>query len=60
MRGAAIGIVKASKSKDCPVGTVGVGYVGWTDLAVLKASQLQKAEIPANGKLTDLLGVLGM
>ena len=59
MRGAAIGIVKASKASDCPVGTVAVGYVGWRELAVVKANQLQKAEIPANGKLTDLLGVLG-
>jgi NADPH-dependent curcumin reductase CurA len=60
MRGSSIGIIKASKSDKLPVGTLAVGYVGWREFAVVKDSQLTKAEIPTNGKLTDLLGVLGM
>lgn len=60
MRGVAVGIVKASKSKDFPVGTYAVAPSGWSELAVLKDKHLEKVEIPANGKTTDTLGVLGM
>ena len=59
MRGSAIGIVKASKSNAFPVGSFAVANVGWRELAVAKASDLQKADIPNNGRLTDVLGVLG-
>jgi NADPH-dependent curcumin reductase CurA len=59
MRGSTIGIIKASKSDAFSVGSFAVGYIGWRELAVVKATQLQPANVPANGKLTDLLGVLG-
>ena len=59
MRGAAIGVIKASKSDAFPVGSYATGTVGWTELAVVKVKQLEKVDIPKNGKVTDALGVLG-
>ena len=59
MRGAAIGIVKASKSTDFPVGSYATGSLGWTELATMHSKDLQKMDIPKNGRLTDALGVLG-
>lgn len=59
MRGAAIGFIKASKSESLPVGSYATGYVGWTELAVMNSKDLQKVEIPSNGRVTDALGVLG-
>lgn len=59
MRGAAIGFVKASKSANFPVGTYCTGTVGWRELAIIDTKDLQKVEVPANGKVTDALGVLG-
>lgn len=60
MRGSVVGVVKASKSKDFPVGTYATAMVGWTELAVVKEKDLEKVEIPENGRPTDVLGVLGM
>lgn len=59
MRGAAVGVVKASKSDAFPVGSYATGTVGWTELAVMPSKQLEKVDIPRNGKITDALGVLG-
>ena len=59
MRGQTIGIIKASKSPEYPVGSVAVGTTGWSELAVAKAKHLQKANIPKGGQLTDALSVLG-
>ena len=59
MRGAAIGVIKASKSDAFPVGSYASGTVGWTELAVVKTKDLQKVDVPSNGKTTDALGVLG-
>lgn len=59
MRGAAIGIIKASKSDTFPVGSYATGTVGWTEFAVVNEKDLQKTDIPKNGKVTDALGVLG-
>ena len=59
MRGQTIGIIKASKSPEYPVGSVAVGTTGWSELAVAKAKHLQKANIPRGGQLTDALSVLG-
>lgn len=59
MRGAAVGVVKASKSDAFPVGSYATGTVGWTELAVMPGEQLEKVDIPRNGKITDALGVLG-
>lgn len=60
MRGACIGIIKASKSPAFPVNSYAVGYPGWSELSIVKAAHLEKATLPSNGQLTDLLGVLGM
>ncbi|KAI4110733.1 MAG: hypothetical protein LQ345_006922 [Seirophora villosa] len=60
MRGAAVGVVKASKSDAFPVVSYATGTVGWTELAVMPSKQLEKVDIPRNGKITDALGVLGL
>ncbi|KAL8911318.1 MAG: hypothetical protein Q9171_003483 [Xanthocarpia ochracea] len=60
MRGACIGIIKASKSSSFPTGAYAIGTVGWTEYAIVPSKSLEKVEIPKNGKLTDALGVLGM
>jgi len=59
MRGQTIGVVKASKAPEFPVGSLAVGTTGWSELAVAKAKHLQKVELPKDGKLTDALSVLG-
>ena len=59
MRGAAIGVIKASQSNNFPVGSYATGTAGWTELAVMKSKELQKVDVPKNGKITDTLGVLG-
>ena len=59
MRGSTVGVVKASNSQRFPVGSHAVGSPGWTEMAVVKDNELEKVDIPSNGKLTDPLGVLG-
>ncbi|KAL8627864.1 hypothetical protein Q9189_006429 [Teloschistes chrysophthalmus] len=59
MRGVAIGIIKASKSISFPVGSYANGRVGWTEYAVANEKDLEKTDVPSNGKVTDALGVLG-
>ena len=59
MRGSVIGVVKASKSSSFPVGSHAIGSIGWTELAITKDKNLEKIEVPRNGKVTDALGVLG-
>jgi len=59
MRGQAVGVVKASRAKDFPVGSYALGGVGWTELAVTEAKKLEKVQLPPNGRLTDALSVLG-
>jgi NADPH-dependent curcumin reductase CurA len=59
MRGAAIGVITASKSSKFPVGSYAIANIGWTELAVAKDKHLEKIEVPSNGKVTDALGVLG-
>jgi NADPH-dependent curcumin reductase CurA len=60
MRGSVIGTIRVSKSKAYPAGSYAVGYAGWTELAILKENDLEKIEIPKNGRLTDAMGVLGI
>lgn len=60
MRGAAIGLVTASKSSSFPVGTYAYGSVGWTEFAVVKEKALQKLDLPNGAVPTDALSVLGM
>ncbi|KAI4223220.1 MAG: hypothetical protein L6R36_005591 [Xanthoria steineri] len=60
MRGACIGLIKASRSPSFPTGSHAMGTVGWTEYAIVHSKALQKVDIPKNGKLTDALGVLGL
>lgn len=60
MRGACVGVVVASRSVRFPIGSYATGVTGWTELAIIHARQLDKVEIPAHGKITDALGVLGL
>lgn len=59
MRGAVVAKVVASKSKGLVVGDYVTATAGWTEYAVLNEKHVEKTEIPANGKTTDALGVLG-
>ena len=59
MRGGAIGVIKASKSDDFPVGSIATGTPGWTELAVVRSKELESVEVPKNGRITDALGVFG-
>jgi NADPH-dependent curcumin reductase CurA len=60
MRGQAVGVIIASKSSKLPVGSYAVATAGWTELAVLNEKEVERVDIPKNGKMTDALGVLGM
>jgi NADPH-dependent curcumin reductase CurA len=59
MRGSVIGVVTASKSKAFSVGSYAIGNAGWAEYAIMKEKDIEKVEIPRNGKVTDALGVLG-
>lgn len=64
MRGNSIGKVVASKASAYSVNDYVTVYAGWTELFVAEASgedkrNLTKLSIPANGKVTDAMGVLG-
>jgi NADPH-dependent curcumin reductase CurA len=61
MHGAVIAKVIGSKSTKYPVGSYVYASAGWTELAVYDDSSkdLEMAEIPKEGRLTDALGVLG-
>jgi NADPH-dependent curcumin reductase CurA len=59
MRGQAIGVVEESKSPSFPKGSYATGTVGWTELKVCKASELERVVVPKGGRLTDGLSVLG-
>lgn len=60
MRGAVVARVLASKSPKFSAGDIVTGEPGWTELAVVNAKHLAKTQIPANGRATDALGVLGL
>ena len=59
MRGSVIGQVVASRSSAFPTGSHATANVGWTELAVVPEQQLEKIEVPKNGKVTDALGAVG-
>jgi NADPH-dependent curcumin reductase CurA len=61
MRGATIAKILATKSKKFSVGDLVTANPGWTEVAVIADSDpaLQLANIPSNGKITDVLGCLG-
>lgn len=60
MRGEGVGKILASKSSKFSVGETVVAMSGWTEVAILKDNAVQKINLPANGKPSDALGVLGM
>jgi NADPH-dependent curcumin reductase CurA len=60
MRGQSVGIVKASKSKNYPVGSHALGMSGWSEYSILSEKLLEKITIPNGGRPTDALGVVGM
>ncbi|RDW73705.1 putative zinc-binding alcohol dehydrogenase-containing protein 1 [Coleophoma crateriformis] len=61
MRGEFIGRIVASKApKTHPVGAFVTAMSGWTELAIAPAKEVKILDVPANGKVTDALGVLGM
>lgn len=60
MRGVCVCKVLASSSPSFNAGDYVTGTVGWTEVAIAPAEALQKVEVPANGRVTDALGVLGM
>jgi NADPH-dependent curcumin reductase CurA len=59
MRGITIGVIKASRSKKFPVGSLATGMTGWTELAIMPEKECQRVVLPKGGRLTDALGVLG-
>lgn len=61
MRGATIARIAASKSEKLAVGSYVYAVPGWTEWAVVADSDpsLRVLEVPAGGRLTDGLGVLG-
>nr|POE51558.1 putative nadp-dependent oxidoreductase yfmj [Quercus suber] len=60
MRGNGVGTIIASKSPNFKAGEVVAAHSGWTELAVLTEKDLEKLDLPSNGRMTDSLGVLGM
>lgn len=60
MRGYAVGTVKESRNSSFPVGSYAAGTVGWRELKVCEAKELQKTTLPKGAHLTDTLSVLGM
>lgn len=60
MRGFALGKVTASKSSKFNVGDYVQGSPGWTEVAVCKDKDLEPVVVPPGGRLTDIMGVLGL
>lgn len=60
MRGSVIGQIVASKASSFPVGSYATANAGWTELSIVKEKDLEKIEVPKNGKVTDALGAVGL
>ncbi|KAK9769580.1 putative NADP-dependent leukotriene B4 12-hydroxydehydrogenase [Seiridium cardinale] len=60
MRGAAISRVLASKSSKAKEGDLVNAMVGWTEVGIVDEKTFEVVELPANCKVTDALGVLGL
>lgn len=60
MRGQSVGIVKASRSRNYPVGSYALGMSGWSEYSILSEKLLEGITLPKGGRPTDALGVLGM
>ncbi|KAH8593817.1 hypothetical protein B0O99DRAFT_546405 [Bisporella sp. PMI_857] len=59
MRGFVIAKVLASKSSKVVPGDYVTCSSGWREVAIVPSAELNKVNIPSNGKVTDALGVLG-
>ncbi|KAI1865638.1 hypothetical protein JX265_007961 [Neoarthrinium moseri] len=60
MRGSAISRVLASKSSKVKAGDLVNASVGWAQVGIVDEKMFEVVEVPANGKVTDALGVLGL
>nr|POE63568.1 putative nadp-dependent oxidoreductase yfmj [Quercus suber] len=60
MRGNGVGTIIASKNPKFQEGEVVAAHSGWTEVAVLTEKEVEKLDLPSNGRMTDSLGVLGM
>jgi NADPH-dependent curcumin reductase CurA len=60
MRGGTVARVLASKNPKVKEGDLVSATIGWTEVAITNEKGFEKVEIPKNGRITDILGVLGM
>ncbi|KAI0475398.1 NAD(P)-binding protein [Xylariaceae sp. FL0804] len=60
MRGGCICRVLASKSNKVKEGDIVNTFCGWTEMAIVKETELDLFELPKGAKVTDALGVLGL
>ncbi|KAI0799389.1 hypothetical protein GGR55DRAFT_505757 [Xylaria sp. FL0064] len=60
MGGFTVARVLASKSSQVKEGDIVTAGSGWAEVAIVEEGNFQKAEVPKGGRLTDLLGVLGV
>jgi len=60
MRGIAIARVLASRSPKAKAGDIVTGVIGFAEVRILPDSMVEVLSVPPQGKVTDLLGVLGM
>ncbi|KAI0424521.1 NAD(P)-binding protein [Xylaria sp. FL1042] len=60
MRGGTISRVIASKNPNAKEGDIVTAMIGWTEVAIAGEKEFQKLEVPKGGRITDLLGVLGL
>lgn len=59
MRGISIGRIVATKSSKVQPGDFVTAITGWAEYAVMPDKDVEKVEVPSNGRVTDALGVLG-
>jgi len=60
MRSGAIARVLASKSSKAKAGDIVTALLGWQEVGILPEAAVDQAiPLPSNGKITDLMGVLG-
>ncbi|KAI1422277.1 hypothetical protein F5Y12DRAFT_763294, partial [Xylaria sp. FL1777] len=60
MPGFTVSRVLASRSPDVKEGDFVTATSGWAEVAIVEEGNFQKVEVPKSGRLTDLLGVLGV
>lgn len=60
MRGYSLARVLAVKGASVKPGDLVTAVTGFQELAILPAEEVQPAVLPKGGRITDLLGVLGV